>query len=337
MRKVTALGVLGAVALLASRYLSMRRAIAAVPRQLRSPFMLLPFPSSGRSLSLVRQPFRLTTPSGAGVEVTKRRVDDGVRAVPVRVTTPVGGGVKQPALLWIHGGGTVLGSPQVESSTIGELARELNVVVVSPAYRLAPEHPFPAPLDDCMAALWWMHNNADELGIDPERIAVGGASAGGGLAAAVAQRSHDEGIVLRAQVIIYGMLDDRTVLAENHAGRGQFVVTPAGLRFAWSSYLGREPRTSQAPTYAAPSRRTDLAGLPPAWVGVGDLDVLCPENVDYAERLSACGVKCELVVVPGMYHGTDAMAREAGEMREFRRSMVNHLRTHLGAPHVAKS
>jgi acetyl esterase/lipase len=102
-------------------------------------------------------------------------------------------------------------------------------VVVSPDYRLSPEYPFPAPLDDCMATLRWMRERADELGIDANRIAVGGASAGGGLAAAVAQRSHDEQIPLRAQVIVYGMLDDRTALCDDHAGRGQFIASPSAL------------------------------------------------------------------------------------------------------------
>jgi acetyl esterase/lipase len=330
MRKVAALAVLGAgCALMARRYMSIRTATAAVPAELRSPLMFLSFPSTARTVPLIRQPFRLSLPSGPGVTVTRRQVDGAQGVVPVRVTTPAGGDFNRSAVLWIHGGGTVIGSPQFESPTTGHLARELNAVVVSPDYRLAPEHPFPAPLDDCMATLWWLRNNADELGIDADRIAVGGASAGGGLAAAVAQRSHDEGLVLRAQVIIYGMLDDRTALAKDHAERGQFVVTPSGCRFAWTAYLGREPRMSEAPSYAAPSRRTDLAGLPPAWIGVGDLDLLCPENIAYAERLKASGVPCELVTVPGMYHGADGLAPKADSMQEFRRSIVNHLRTYL--------
>jgi acetyl esterase/lipase len=329
VRKVAALAVLGLGAFIARRYLSIRTAMAAVPAELRSPLMLLTFPSTARALRLVRPAFRLSLPSGPGVKVTTRQAD-GVQAVSVRVTTPAGGGMNRPAVLWIHGGGMVVGSPQFESQITGHLARELDAVVVSPDYRLAPEHPFPAPLDDCMTTLRWMRSNADDLGIDARRIAVGGASAGGGLAAAVAQRSHDEGIALRAQVIIYGMLDDRTALAEDYSPRrGRFVLTPPGYRFAWAAYLGCEPQMSEAPSYSAPSRRIDLAGLPPAWVGVGDLDLLYPENVDYAKRLRVSGVACELVSVPGMYHGADGMAPNADTMREFRRSMVNHLRTYL--------
>ena len=133
--------------------------------------------------------------------VTERRV--GTPPVRVTVTTPDGPADtgQRPAVLYIHGGGMVLGSPQTEAIGSGRLARELDAVVVSPDYRLAPEHPFPAALDDCMAALRWMRDNADELGIDPDRIAVTGSSAGGGLSAAVAQRAHDEGIALRAQAL----------------------------------------------------------------------------------------------------------------------------------------
>jgi hypothetical protein len=178
MRKVVLAVLGGSCALLGSRYLSRRAAIAAVPAELRSPFMFLPFPSTARMLPLTRQISRLSMPPGPGVTVTRHRID----GIPVQVTTPAVGGSRRPAVLWIHGGGTVLGSPQFESRPIGRLARELNAVVVSPDYRLAPEHPFPAPLDDCMATLRWMRDSADELGIDADRIAVAGASAGGGKA-----------------------------------------------------------------------------------------------------------------------------------------------------------
>jgi len=171
----------------------------------------------------------------------------------------------------------------MEAFGTGRLARDLGVVTVSPDYRLAPEHPFPAALDDCMTTLEWMRAHADELGIDQDRIAVMGASAGGGLAAAVAQRSHDEGIPLRAQVLVYPMIDDRTALRDDHAGRGAFcghrrTIGSGGRRISVTS---RGCRTH--PSTRRPARRTDLTGLPPAWVGVGELDVFYDEDVDYAE------------------------------------------------------
>ena len=249
-------------------------------------------------------------------------------ASPVLVVTPKGERKGRPGVLYIHGGGMIMGSARAEAIGAGQLARELDAVVVSPDYRLAPEHPYPAALDDCMAALHWMREAPDELGIDPDRIAVNGSSAGGGLSAAVAQRAYDEGITLRAQVLVYPMLDDRSA-QRDHGVRGRFMWTPASNKFGWTSYLGHEPRESDAPEYAAAARREDLSGLAPAWVGIGDLDLLYDESVDYARRLQAAGVPCELVTVPGMYHGADGLAMKAPAMQAFRRGSLDHLRTYL--------
>ena len=306
----------------------MREPLAAVAADLRSPLLpFIPSVSTARSLPLSRAQSRMRTPSGRGVTVTKRHV--GQPAIRVLVTTPSDGRSSRPGVLWIHGGGYIVGSPQMEAFGTGRLARDLGVVTVSPDYRLAPEHPFPAALDDCMATLRWMRANAHQLGIDANRIAVMGASAGGGLSAAVAQRSLDEDIGLRAQVLVYPMLDDRTVLREDHAGRGRFLWTPVSNRFGWTAYLGRAPRMSDAPEYAAPARRTDLTGLPPAWVGVGDLDLFYDEDVDYADKLRACGVPYTLVTVAGMYHGADAFAPKALSLKDFNPGMRDHLRTYL--------
>ena len=327
MKRIAAAAVLAVAALAVRRRLAMQDELATVAPDLRRSF--LPFiPSvSTVSLAMSRLQGRVRSPSGPGVTVTKRRIGDP--SVRVVVTTPSDDQSPRPAVLYFHAGGFVVGSPQMDAFGTGRLARDLGVVTVSTDYRLAPEHPFPAALDDCMTTLRWMLANADELGIDPDRIAIMGASAGGGLAAALAQRCHDDGIPLRAQVLVYPMLDDRTALREDHAGRGRFMWTPRSNRFGWTSYLGRAPRMSDAPEYAAPARRTDLTGLPPAWVGVGDLDLLYDEDVEYAERLRACGVPCELVTVPGMYHGADGLAPKARSMQDFRRGMTEHLRTYL--------
>ena len=207
--------------------------MAAVSPDLRSPLLpYIPNTDSRRTLPLFRFNSRIPTPDGAwrhGDQTGHRR-----STVPVRIFTPDAGSAPRPAVLYIHGGGMIVGSPQLEAFGTARVARNLGVVAVSPDYRLAPEHPFPAALDDCMTTLALDAANADELGIDRGRIAVMGGSAGGGLSAAVAQRSHDEGIALRAQVLMYPMLDDRTALRTDHDGRGTFVWTQSSNRFGWT-------------------------------------------------------------------------------------------------------
>ncbi|ALE75690.1 esterase [Pseudonocardia sp. EC080610-09] len=236
---------------------------------------------------------------------------DGVRTTtepgppPVRIYVPdhrASGG----ALLWIHGGGLVLGSPMIDEKRCGTLAAELGVVVVSVDYRLAPGDPFPAAVDDCHAAWTRLRDDTAHLGIDPGRIVVGGASAGAGLAAALAQRLHDEqGPQPLAQWLYYPMLDDRTAARRELDLPRHRVWSNRNNEVGWRSYLGHAPGTVTPPPYAAPARREDLAGLPPAWIGVGDVDLFHDEDVDYADRLRAAGVPVTLDVVPGAPHGFD--------------------------------
>lgn len=213
------------------------------------------------------------------------------------------------ALLWIHGGGYIIGHPRQDDGHCATTATELGILVVSPRYRLAPEHPYPAALDDCHAAWKWLQAEAARLGIDPARIAIGGQSAGGGLAAALVQRIHDAGgIQPIAQWLFCPMLDDRTAAQRNRDTQGHLVWNNTGNRYGWAAYLGREPGSTQVSPYAAPGRRTNFAGLPPAWIGVGDVDLFHDEDRAYAQRLRDGGVAVELVEVAGAPHAFETWA-----------------------------
>lgn len=330
MSNLAAVAMTAMAALVVQRVYALRRKLSAVDPELLGPAMAAMFlPMNAATLPVLRRLYRIKSEAGPDVTTTTRYTEDG--NVRVMVFTPKQQAVPRPAVLYLHGGGMCVGTPEIEAVLAGDLVKEVGAVVVSPEYRLAPEHPFPAALDDCMATLGWMIEHADDLGIDCERIAVHGVSAGGGLTAAVAQRAFDEGIPLRAQALSYPMLDDRTALRDGDAGRGQIAWTSSSNTWAWTAYLGRRPRMADAPQYSAPVRRQNVAGLAAAWIGIGDLDLLYDESVDYAEKLTAAGVPCELVTVPGMYHAADNIAQKAPSMKRFRASMIGFLRTHLDA------
>ncbi|RDH76303.1 alpha/beta hydrolase [Mycolicibacterium moriokaense] len=233
----------------------------------------------------------------------------GVRGVEVVAVSPTAGvrvhrprdaQYPAPAVLWIHGGGYVLGSARIEDRKCRRMADRLGVVVAAVDYRLAPERPHPAALDDCYAALAWL---AETPQIDARRIVVAGVSAGGGLAAALSMRCIDNGLVdLAGQVLQYPMLDDRTAVRRLPSALGW---TAHDNRFGWRSYLAGEPGADSVGDYASPARRSDLADMPPTWIGVGTADMFHDENVDFAARLEAAGVPTHLEVVPGAFHGFD--------------------------------
>jgi acetyl esterase/lipase len=236
----------------------------------------------------------------------------GAPAVPVRIYQPLSGGAPLPCLFWIHGGGMVLGGLAMDDFNLQKIVESIGCVAVSVDYRLAPEHPFPAPIEDCYAALKWTHSNAAELGVDPLRIAVGGASAGGGLAAALVLLARDRGEVPVAfQWLIYPMLDDRNITPASHAITEPRVWNRASNLFGWRAYLGVEPGSEGVSAYASPSRATDLGNLPPAYIPVGSQDLFVDEATDYALRLGRAGVPVELQVYPGAFHGSELFAPTA--------------------------
>jgi acetyl esterase/lipase len=259
-------------------------------------------PLDGDALSTMRSVSFPTAELSDAVERTERTVP-GDPPVPVRVHRAVGATGSQPALVSIHGGGYVLGSYDMDDARFDRWCPQLGLVGVSVEYRLAPETSYPGPLDDCYAALRWTYDNADELGIDPDRIGISGVSAGGGLAAALAQLARDRGEVPVAfQILDSPMLDDRQATPSSRLD-ALYVWSREANTFGWRSYLGDLYGSADVPVYAAPARATDLSGLPPAIVCVGAIDGFRDEDVDYAIRLNQAGVPCELHVYAGLPHG----------------------------------
>ena len=306
------------------------RSIAAVSPELRTSLLWVPLSVGSRAeLALGRRLFGAQgTTAVQEVSVTPLQLPGGQGA---RLYEPQGRKSPSGALLWIHGGGFVLGQAEVDEQLCSQMARDLGIVVLSASYRLAPEHPFPAAVDDCTAALRYLHAQAGAWGVDPARIAVGGASAGGGLAASVVQRACDEQVQVCFQLLVYPMLDDRTAARRGHDGRGRVGWTPRSNRWAWSAYLGHGVHQDERRPYAVPSRRADLRGLPPAYISVGELDLFHDEDVAYARRLQAAGVPVQLHVEPGMYHGAESgLHTSVPTMRAFRQRSFDALAQALG-------
>ena len=241
--------------------------------------------------------------------------------VPVRLHRERGVTEPRPCLISIHGGGYVIGSHLGDDGRFDKWAPGLRCAGISVGYRLAPETPFPGALEDCYAALRWAYENARELGIDPGRIGIIGGSAGGGLAAGLALLARDRAeIPVIFQVLSYPMLDDRLATRSGRAGAPLW--GPSANQFGWRSYLSGLGPDDEIPGYAAPARARKLAGLPAAFITVGNLDGLLDEDIDYARRLIAAGVPTDLHVFADAPHAFDSMladtavARRAGRVLE---------------------
>lgn len=242
-------------------------------------------------------------------------------------------GASRPAILHTHGGGFVSGSAATGVASLQGLCRELDCVAVSVEYRLAPETTFAGSIEDNYAGLQWLHANASQLGADPKRIAVMGESAGGGHAALLAITARDRGeLPLCFQCLVYPMLDDRTGSSRRMPWHvGNIIWTADKNRFGWESFLGAQPGRRAVPG-GVPARVANLAGLPPAWIGVGSIDLFCDEDVDYAQRLNNARVPTELIVVPGAFHGFDNPAFPAKISKWFNAAKLDALRRGLGLP-----
>lgn len=255
---------------------------------------------------------------------------DGAPDVRVIITAPPEVGRNRPGILHVHGGGYVMGSAEMTADTDAAYARELGAVVVSVDYRLAPETPFPGPVEDCYAALSWLHGQAEALGVDRKRLVVTGESAGGGLAAALVLLARERAeIPVAFQHLVFPMLDDRTVTHEDPSDfHGQFVWTRENNRFGWASLLGQEPGGPDVSPFAAPARAKDLSGLPPTFIICGALDLFIEEDLEYARRLMRAGVPTEFHVYPGAPHAF-MFVPEAEVSRTFARDSMDALKRAL--------
>ena len=246
-------------------------------------------------------------PADEEILVSERSVLNGKtnEEVGIRIYSSVSDDSVKPGLLWIHGGGYVGGMAIIDDALCIRVAKEASCVVVSVDYHLAPEYPYPVPLEDCYAALQWFADNSGELHVDENRIAVAGNSAGGGLTAALALLARDRGgPKLCFQMPLYPMIDDRNSTPSSYEIHDPKVWTYEKNAVAWSQYLGKE-KPDQVPVYAAPARATDLAGLPPLYTCIGELDVFRDETLDYVTRLARAGVPAEFHLYPGCFHGFD--------------------------------
>jgi len=273
---------------------------------------------------------------GGAFEVSTEQVPGpaGAPDIPLLICRPAGVAAPAGCLYFIHGGGMILGTNRT-GGLLGAIdhAERLKLAVVSVEYRLAPETPYPGPVEDCYAGLTWTVAHAADLGVDPARVIVGGASAGGGLAAAVALLARDRGApALLGQLLVCPMLDDRndTPSAWQMAGLG--VWDRAANELGWTALLGDARGGPDVSPYAAPARAADLSGLPPAFVDVGSAETFRDEDVAYATRIWQAGGSAELHVWPGGFHGFTGAVPQAALSRAAVAAQRDWLGRLLGPP-----
>ncbi|MEO6081816.1 MAG: alpha/beta hydrolase fold domain-containing protein [Umezawaea sp.] len=272
-----------------------------------------------------------------GPDVTVREVTvpgpEGAPPVSLRVFQPLGLTAAAPVLLWVHGGGLIFGSPEQDDRSNIAFARELGITVAAVRYRLGPDNPAPAAVEDAYAALRGLVACAEDLRIDVDRIAIGGASAGGGIAAGLALLAHDRAEIRPVfQLLVYPMLDDRTTARTDLGDLDVRMWTAKSNRYGWSSYLGDAVGGPDVSPYFAAARREDLSGLAPAWIGVGTLDLFHDEDVEYARRLNDSGIHCGLHIVSGAFHGFDQVFAKTEVSRQFWREQARALGDALQKP-----
>lgn len=259
-----------------------------------------------------------------GVTHSVHEVDgvNGAPTVEAHVLRPEGEVTNAPAVIWFHGGGFIFGHAIEGMPFLDPVVRDNGAIAVSVNYRLSPETRYPGALDDGYAVYCWIRDNAATLGIDPHRIGVGGQSAGGTLATALAMRVRDEGENLLFQVLDIPVTDDRGLTDSAREYHDSLVWNRPNAEASWKHYLGdlAEP----IPAYAAPNRAEDLGGMPPTFIAVNQFDPTRDEAIEYARRLAHAGVPTELHLYPGTFHGSSSMAVDAAVSRR-----------HIGDLHAA--
>ncbi len=301
---------------------------------IRAALELFPFPVINADTLPIMRPALAAPGPELPDRVTRRVIDvagpEGSPAIALRVHRPAGAIGALPCLVWMHGGGLVMGVAGADDARFDDWCTRHNMMAVSIEYRLAPETPFPGPVEDCYAGLQYVSDHADELGVDATRIGVGGASAGAGLAAALTLMSRDRGGPrIFSQLLIYPMIDDRQMTTSSS---WDVPIWPAASNtFGWTSYLGNAKGTDDVSPYAAPARAANLTGLPPAILLVGGLDGFVDENLDYAQRLNSAGVPVEFHLYPGACHGFDAMVPNSAPSVQLGLDLERWLDRHYGS------
>jgi acetyl esterase/lipase len=263
---------------------------------------------------------RRDLPPVEGVIVEDRWVPGpmGAPEVRLRIYRPKSAAGTMPTVFWIRGGGLIMGWLEQDDRPSRLLSIAANCMVVAVEYRWAPEHPFPAPVEDCYAGLKWLSIHGSALGIDISRIVIAGESGGGAVCGALAYFVRDRaefGIVL--QMLICPQLDDRDALPDPTCDQWFVTYPPRSCWVGWRAYLQQDPGLSNVPMYSVPARASDLRGLAPACVFVGDLDIFCKGSVAYAGRLMEANVPVELHVYPRAYHGFQLFAPESSVSKQF--------------------
>jgi|HubBroStandDraft_2_1064218.scaffolds.fasta_scaffold22789_2 acetyl esterase/lipase len=266
---------------------------------------------------------------GGAVELEERQIPGpaGAPDLSVLILRPAHGQGPWPGVYHTHGGGMVLGTNRTGADELALWVDEVGVIAVSVEYRLAPEHPHPAPVEDCYAGLLWTGEHCGELGIDPSRLIIAGSSAGGGLAAGTALMARDRGgPPLSHQILMCPMLDDRCITPSSQELDGEGTWDRTSNVIAWTALLGAARGGPDVSPYAAPARATDLTGLPAAFIDVGSVETFRDEAIDYAARLSQAGVPAELHLWPGGFHGFDGIAPHTALAQASRATRLGYVR-----------